>query len=162
MKSILYLTDLYYEAKGRNYYEEDLFLTAKLKEHFTILIGHPQQAITYLDCADLIVFRNTGPVIAYQDYFRQFLKEVKEKNITTFNSFDGKADIKGKEYLLELTALGYPVIPSVKEVAEIERLGTPEKFVIKIKNGADSIGMELLTKEELLQAQPTRYQSTPV
>mgnify|MGYP006399219531 CR=1 FL=1 len=31
MKTILYLTDLYFEANGRNYYEEDLFITSKLR-----------------------------------------------------------------------------------------------------------------------------------
>ena len=34
MKSILYLTDLFYEAKGRNYYEEDLFIIKQLQEWF--------------------------------------------------------------------------------------------------------------------------------
>lgn len=29
MKKILYLTDLYYQAKGRNYYEEDIYITGK-------------------------------------------------------------------------------------------------------------------------------------
>ena len=33
---ILYLTDLYYEAKGRNYFEEDLYISGILKEHFDI------------------------------------------------------------------------------------------------------------------------------
>lgn len=31
MKTLLFVTDLYYEAKGRDYYEEDLFLTSKLR-----------------------------------------------------------------------------------------------------------------------------------
>ena len=30
---VLYLTDLYYEAKGRKYFEEDLYITEILKEH---------------------------------------------------------------------------------------------------------------------------------
>lgn len=49
MTTILYLTDLYYDAKGREYYKEDLFITSKLKEHFNILIGNPQQAISSLN-----------------------------------------------------------------------------------------------------------------
>ena len=32
MKKILFVTDLYYEAKGRLYYEEDLFLTSELRK----------------------------------------------------------------------------------------------------------------------------------
>ncbi|MFD1094698.1 hypothetical protein [Salegentibacter chungangensis] len=152
MKTILYLTDLYYEAQGRNYYEEDLFLTSKLKPHFNILIGHPHQAIPYLKLADLVVFRNTGPVIGFPEYFQKFLSAVKGQNILTFNSFDGKGDVQGKLYLLELTRLGYPVIPTVKELNEIERLGEPDKYILKIWNGGDSIGMETLDKKELLSS----------
>ena len=79
MKTILYLTDLYYVAQGRNYYEEDLYLTERLKEHFNILIAHPNQAMAYLDIADLVVFRNTGSVLNYQDYFNQFLVNFKKE-----------------------------------------------------------------------------------
>ncbi|MBZ9729610.1 hypothetical protein LB467_07895 [Salegentibacter sp. JZCK2] len=154
MKTLLYITDLYYVAKGRNYYGEDLFITSRLKPHFNILIAHPQQAIAFLDNADFLVFRNTGSVIGYEKYFQDFLEAVKQKNIPTFNSFDGKADIRGKQYLLDLQGLDYPVIPTVEDVAEIHQFGFPEKYIVKIKNGADSIGMELLTKEKLLNSRP--------
>ncbi len=150
MTTILYLTDLYYDAKGREYYKEDLFITSKLKEHFNILIGNPQQAISSLNFVDFVVFRNTGVVLEYSDYFQKFLKEVSKNNITTFNSFDGKADIIGKEYLLNLTELGFPVIPTIDKLSDINILENPEKYVVKIKDGADSIGMEILNKEELL------------
>ena len=151
MTTILYLTDVYYEAKGRKYYEEDLYITSRLKEHFNILIGHPQQALSFIDCADVIVFRNTGPVIYYKPYFDRFLAAVKEKNIPTFNSFDGKADIKGKLYLLELTDKGFPVIPTVDNLEDLPRPGNTVQYIVKLKDGADSIGMETLTKEDLLQ-----------
>lgn len=154
MTTILYITDLYYNAKGRNYYEEDLFITSRLKQYFNILIAHPQQAIAFLDSADILVFRNTGSVLGYDGYFKEFLKAVKEKNLLTFNSFDGKGDQKGKQYLLDLQALNYPVIPSVENMADIKALGNPEKFIVKLKNGADSIGMELLSREELFNAKP--------
>tara|TARA_B100001146_G_C16089762_1_gene394449 strand:- start:95 stop:904 length:810 start_codon:yes stop_codon:yes gene_type:complete len=154
MKTILYLTDLYFEANGRNYYEEDLFITSKLREHFNILIGNPQQAIAFLNKADLIVFRNTGAVIGYQEYFDGFVKTVQKQNINIFNSFDGKADIKGKQYLLDLMNTEYPVIPTVEHIKEIDTLGDSKKYIVKIKNGADSIGMEILTKEEILKAKP--------
>lgn len=151
MKTILYLTDLYYVAKGRKYYEEDLYITSRLKEHFNILIGHPHQAIEHLNLTDLVVFRNTGSILAYQGYFNQFLAVVKEKNIATFNSFDGKADIKGKQYLLDLTAEQYPVIPTIDNIKNLANLGNSDQYVLKLKNGADSIGMEFLTKEALLK-----------
>ncbi|MBK6265666.1 hypothetical protein JKA74_11510 [Marivirga sp. S37H4] len=154
MLTLLYLTDLYYQAKGRNYYEEDLYITSKLKEHFNILIGHPQQAIPHLGYADLIVFRNTGPVGAYQEYFDHFVALVKENDIPTFNSFDGKADMKGKQYLLDLYESGYPVIPTVETFAGLASLQNSEKYVVKLKNGADSIGMDVLTHKELFLQNP--------
>jgi hypothetical protein len=37
LKKILYLTDLSYKAKGRNYSEEDIYITDKLKNKRVIL-----------------------------------------------------------------------------------------------------------------------------
>jgi hypothetical protein len=150
--TIVYLTDLYYPAKGRNYYEEDLFITERLKDHFDLLLGHPRQALSFLHCADLVVFRNTGPVMYYKAYFDRFVNAVLEKGILTFNSFDGKADMKGKDYLLQLTREGYPVIPTVERLEDLERLGDTENYVVKLKDGADSIGMQVVTRAELLEA----------
>ncbi|MFV8225644.1 hypothetical protein [Christiangramia aquimixticola] len=155
MKTILYLTDFYYQANGRNYYEEDLYITEKLKPHFNVLIGHPHQAISNLEKADVVVFRNTGPIAGYQEYFQEMLKVVKEKNIKTFNSFDGKGDILGKQYLLELTKAGFPVIPTVSNISQLEILGDTDIYVVKLLNGADSIGMEFLTKDQLVAASPS-------
>ena len=42
MKKILFVTDLYYEAKGRLYYEEDLFLTGQLRKDFDLVICNPK------------------------------------------------------------------------------------------------------------------------
>ncbi len=154
MQTLLYLTDLYYQAKGRKYSEEDLYITSQLKDHFNILIGHPQQAIALSEKADLIVFRNTGPVGAYQEYFNQFVKHVKEKNLLTFNSFDGKADQKGKHYLLDLYELGYPVIPTVDTFAGLSKFHAADKYMVKLLNGADSIGMEVMSHKELFLKNP--------
>lgn len=155
MKTILYLTDLYYQAKGRNYYEEDLYITSRLKEQFNLLIGHPQQALAFMDVADAIVFRNTGPVLWYKDYYNRFVTAAREKGSITFNSLDGKGDMKGKDYQLTLTKEGYPVIPTIDNVADLERLGTPDQYLVKLKDGADSIGMSLQRREDLLQHPPT-------
>ena len=154
MTTILYITNLYYNAKGRKYYEEDLFITSRLKPHFNILIAHPEQAISFLDNADIIVYRNIGCVLDFEDYYRDFLKAVKKKNILSFNSFDGKGDQQGKQYLLDLQEEGYAVIPTVLKLNEIEILGNPEKYIVKLINGADSVGMEILTKEQLQAANP--------
>lgn len=154
MATILYLTDLYYPAQGRNYYEEDLYITSRLIDHFDLLIGHPRQVLSYLEGADLIVFRNTGPVMWYKDYFNRFVEEVNKRGIATFNSFDGKADMKGKQYLPELTTEGYPVIPTVDRVEDTDRLGPTDLYIVKLKDGADSIGMNIMSAEELFDTNP--------
>ena len=82
------------------------------------------------------------------------MAEVQKKKALIFNSFDGKADIKGKQYLLDLTIHGYPVIPTVQSPEDLDRLGGSEKYIIKLKNGADSIGMEVLNRDEVVQLKP--------
>lgn len=106
---ILYLTDLYYEAKGRNYFEEDLYISGILKEHFDIALCHPKNSKDFENDVDLIVFRNTGPVSGFEEVYESFVKRVSSNNFRTFNEFVGKADMKGKQYLLDLTLEDYPV-----------------------------------------------------
>ncbi len=149
MKKILYLTDLAYQAKGRNYCDEDIYITDQLKKQFDIVLCHPKCAAGFEDAADVVVFRNTGSVIGYKDIYTDFVKRVAEKGLKTFNSFDGKADMKGKQYLIDLTSEHFPVIPSVDSVKNVKDLPVCEKYVIKPKDGADSIGLEFITKEEI-------------
>ena len=106
---ILYLTDLYYEAKGRNYFEEDLYISGILKEHFDIALCHPKNSKDFENDVDLIVFRNICPVSGFEEVYESFVKRVSSNNIRTFNEFVGKADMKGKQYLLDLTLEDYPV-----------------------------------------------------
>ncbi|MDD3771470.1 MAG: hypothetical protein PHC38_02300 [Weeksellaceae bacterium] len=149
MKKILFVTDIYCQVQGRNYYEEDLFLTRELKNHFNVIISHPTQAVEFINNVDFVVLRNTGPIKNYKEEYNHFVKTISEKGINTFNSFDGKADMKGKDYLLELVDKGYPVIPTIDKAENIEKLGNTEKYIVKLKDGADSIGIEILNKEEI-------------
>lgn len=149
MKRILYVTDLYFKAKGRQYHEEDIFITSFLKQNFNVLLVHPTQAIAFLDVADLLIFRNTGPIMDYKKEYYNLMEAVQLKNSKTFNSFDGKADMQGKDYLIQLTKLDFPVIPTVEQLNEINTLGITDQYMIKIKDGADSIGMEVVNFEQL-------------
>ncbi len=151
MMKILYLTDLYYEAKGRRYFEEDLYITEILKEHFDIALCHPKNSKDFEKYADLIVFRNTGPVSGFREEYESFIKRVNSNNIKTFNEFKGKADMKGKQYLLDLTLEDYPVIPTIDDIENLNLLPDCERYVIKPKDGADSIGLEFITKNELFE-----------
>ena len=114
-KKILYLTDLYYKAKGRNYYEEDLWLTGLLKDYFDVVLCHPVNSESFEKDVDLIIFRNTGGVSGFKDVYEAFVKRVKTRHLKTFNEFTGKADMIGKQYLLDLNTAGYPVIPTKRK-----------------------------------------------
>lgn len=149
MKTLLYVTDLYYKAKGRNYYEEDLFLTSKLRETFHLVICHPEDIEVFEDYADLIVFRNAGPVINFKEKYEAFRSRVNAKHLNTYNSFDGQADMNGKEYLIELTNNNFPVIPTIDTLDALNKLPSADMYVVKPKDGADSIGMEFVPKDEL-------------
>ncbi|MCO0599890.1 hypothetical protein NGI46_21050 [Peribacillus butanolivorans] len=149
MKTLLFVTDLYYEAKGRNYYEEDLFLTSKIREDFQVVICHPEDTETFEKDFDLIVFRNAGPVANFKDKYQSFRNRVVSGYLKTYNSFNGKADMNGKEYLIELTNAKFPVIPTIDTLDSLDKLPNVKTYIVKPKDGADSIGMEFVTKDEL-------------
>lgn len=151
MNKILFVTDLYYPAKGRNYYEEDLFLTSKLRETFNLVICHPEDIEAFEDQVDLIVFRNAGPVANFKIKYEEFCQRVTSKNLNTYNSFDGKADMKGKEYLIELTDAQYPVIPTIDTIDHLNKLPDVHMYIIKPKDGADSVGLKFVEKDKLIK-----------
>ena len=149
-RSILYLTDLYFEAKGRKYYEEDLFLTSRLRSDFEILICHPCDSYKFENAVDLVIFRNAGPVMNYKTYFDAFKSRINSTNILSYNSMQGKADMNGKDYLIEMTREGYPVIPTIEKPEDFYRLPHTDQYMVKLKNGADSIGMHVVSAAQLL------------
>lgn len=151
MKSILYLTDYAYQAKGRRYCDEDIRITDFLRGRFHVATCHPACCEPFLDAADLVVFRNTGAVSGFQKAYEAFKARVAQKGMRTYNDFTGKADMAGKQYLLDMTAAGMCVIPSVDNKDDIGKLPVAERYVLKPKGGADSIGLEFLTFDELLQ-----------
>ncbi|AMM94740.1 hypothetical protein QUF81_06805 [Peribacillus simplex] len=148
MQTLLFVTDLYYEAKGRNYYEEDLFLTSELREDFQLVICHPEDTETFEKDFDLIVFRNAGPVANFKDKYQAFRNRA-ATGLKTYNSFIGKADMNGKEYLIELTNAQFPVIPTIDTLDSLNKLPNVALYIVKPKDGADSIGLEFVTKDEL-------------
>lgn len=149
MKKILFVTDLYYNANGRRYYEEDLFITSKLRDEFKLVICNPKDMDSFNDKFDLTIFRNAGPVANFPDEYNKFRNKIKTNNLKTYNSFDGKGDMNGKDYLLELTNLNYPVIKTIDRIDNFDKLPNVDKYVIKPKDGADSIGMEIVSKDEV-------------
>lgn len=150
MKKILYLTDLAYKAKGRNYCDEDIFITNYLKDHFDVVLAHPKCSQSFENFVDLVVFRNTGSIMGFKDIYNSFVSRVANNNIPTFNSFSGKADMRGKQYLIELSKNGFPVIPTVDSLRDLCLLPVSPLYVAKPMDGADSIGLEFLSGDQLM------------
>ena len=144
---ILYVTDLTYPARGRRYGDEDAFLTRQLRDHFDLAICHPLDAAALMDSFDGVVVRNSGPVLHFQAEYDAFRAAATERGTRVFNQLTGKADMVGKQYLVELTDAGFPVIPTT----DSDPTSLPEAtgYLVKPKLGSDSIGLRKVSRDEL-------------
>lgn len=144
---ILYVTDLTYPARGRRYGDEDTFLTRQLRDHFDLAICHPLDATALMDSFDGVVVRNSGPVLHFQTEYDAFRAAAIERGTRVFNQLTGKADMVGKQYLVELSDAGFPVIPTTD--SDPSSLPEATGYLVKPKLGSDSIGLRKLTRDEL-------------
>ncbi|PRZ31670.1 hypothetical protein CLV47_1275 [Antricoccus suffuscus] len=146
---VLYVTDLGYDARGRVYHAEDIDLSARLRPDFTIALCHPHDVETLMPAFDAVVVRNSGPVMGFQREYDDFRAAAIRSGALIFNSLDGRGDMAGKQYLLDLTVAGYRVIPTIERAADLDRLPEVAEYVVKPKDGADSHGLEFVTLEGL-------------
>lgn len=145
-KTVLLLTDFSYQAKGREYFREDVELSCFLRKFFKVCMTHIDDTEKVIDQVDAILIRNTGP----QVFHCEQLKALKHKSdLILFNDLSGKGDINGKNHLLELFQLGYPVIPTFNSIKEIQKFGSYEHYLLKPLDGADSRGVKILNHKEL-------------
>lgn len=146
---VLYVTDLAYPARGRRYCDEDIFLTSRLREHVDLALCHPRDTVALMDGFDAVVVRNSGPVLAYQDAYDAFRERATATGTPVYNPLTGRGDMAGKQYLLDLTAAGRPVIPTVDRPEDLHRLPAAERYVLKPRLGADSIGLRVVPADEV-------------
>lgn len=152
--TVLYVTDPSYEARGREYAGEDRWLSGRLAETFDVRTCRPTEATDLMDDVDVVVVRNSGPVLGHQEAYARFRQRALATGRPVYNELTGKADMLGKQYLLDLWAAGYPVVPTVGSAGEIHRLPASERYVVKPLLGADSTGLYLATPDELAAAEP--------
>ncbi|WP_432155227.1 hypothetical protein [Streptomyces sp. bgisy153] len=146
---LLYVTDLAYPARGRRYCDEDIFLTSRLRADFDLALCHPCDAAALMDAFDAVVVRNSGPVLAYRREYDAFRERALREGTPVYNPLTGRADMAGKQYLLDLTTAGFPVIPTVDRPEDLGLLPPADRYVVKPKLGADSIGLRIVPGEEL-------------
>lgn len=149
---ILYVTDLTYPARGRRYCDEDIALSAALRDRFDIALGHPLDAGALMGSFDAVVVRNSGPVIHYQEAYDAFREQALAEGVRVFNQLTGKGDMRGKQYLLDLWGAGFPVIPTVDAHAHLGRLPAVDRYVVKPRLGADSVGLRVVDHADLATA----------
>ncbi|MFF4867915.1 hypothetical protein [Streptomyces sp. NPDC000961] len=146
---LLYVTDLAYPARGRRYGDEDVHLSARLREDFDLALCHPLDAAALMDAFDAVVVRNSGPVLGYRKEYEAFRERARALGTRVYNPLHGRGDMAGKRYLLDLTAAGHPVIPTVDRPGDLDRLPEAASYAVKPRTGADSIGLRFLPYEEL-------------
>ncbi|MFD5862567.1 ATP-grasp domain-containing protein [Streptomyces chartreusis] len=146
---VLYVTDLAYPARGRRYCDEDIFLTSRLRDDFDLALSHPRDAAALMGAFDAVVVRNSGPVLTYQDAYDDFRRRAIADGTRVYNPLSGRADMAGKQYLLDLTAAGYPVIPTVDRAEDLHRLPEADRYVVKPKLGADSMGLRIVPAKDV-------------
>lgn len=147
--ALLYVTDLAYPARGRRYCDEDIFLGSRLREDFDLALCHPGDAAALSDGFDAVVVRNSGPVLGHQEAYDAFRERALRTGTRVYNPLSGKADMAGKQYLLDLTTAGYPVIPTVDRAEDLHRLPASDRYVVKPRLGADSIGLRIVATDEV-------------
>ncbi|MFF2329483.1 MULTISPECIES: hypothetical protein [unclassified Streptomyces] len=147
--SVLFVTDLAYEARGRRYCDEDIHLTSRLREEFDVALCHPLDAAALLDGFDAVVIRNSGPVLHYQEAYDAFRTRAREQGVRVYNPLNGRGDMAGKQYLVDLSRAGYPVIPTVDRTADLGLLPAVAEYVVKPKLGADSVGLRFVQEVAL-------------
>ncbi|WP_432087894.1 hypothetical protein [Streptomyces sp. bgisy095] len=147
--SILFVTDLAYQARGRRYCDEDILLTSRLRDAFDVALCHPRDAAALMDAFDAVVVRNSGPVLHYREEYDAFRARAAARGTRVYNPLHGRGDMAGKQYLLDLTADGYPVIPTVDRPEDLHVLPRAERYAVKPRDGADSIGLTFVPRDRL-------------
>ncbi|GGS07038.1 hypothetical protein GCM10010269_52540 [Streptomyces humidus] len=146
---LLYVTDLAYPARGRRYGDEDVFLASRLRADFDLALCHPLDAAALMHAFDGVVVRNSGPVLGYQKEYEAFRERALREGVRVYNPLTGRADMVGKQYLVDLSAEGYPVIPTVDRPEHLHLLPAADRYVVKPRLGADSLGLRIVGPDAL-------------
>ncbi|WP_329416027.1 hypothetical protein OG802_31575 [Streptomyces sp. NBC_00704] len=146
---LLYVTDLAYRARGRRYGDEDVFLASRLREEFDLALCHPLDAAALMGAFDGVIVRNSGPVLGYRAQYDAFRERALREGVRVYNPLTGRADMLGKQYLLDLSAEGHPVIPTVDRAEDLHLLPPADRYVVKPKLGADSLGLRIVGADDL-------------
>jgi hypothetical protein len=135
--------------------QEDKFLVDFLSSDFALIVRHPIDCLPYLNSVSGVIIRNIWPTHEYDwDLVKAAIRASRKP---VYNPLAFKGDIEGKDYLVSLYRKGFPVIPSVDNVNNLEELPPSEFYWIKPKRSCDGIGAEKLSKKALLSKNLREY-----
>jgi hypothetical protein len=146
--SLLLVTDLLYPAAGRRYGDEDVWLANQLRATFDVASCSPLVAERLVDRFDLVLVRNTGPVMNYHDVYISFREHMALSGTRVVTDLGAKADALGKNYLLEMSRAGFAVIPTIDRREDLALLPSGD-LLVKPLLGADSRGMRVVAYDAL-------------
>jgi hypothetical protein len=118
--------------------DEELLLADFLRQWFAVSVTHYKDAAALEDVIPSIVVRNTWPTWKERDDYVRTQERWRRKRCKVYNSLDGRGDLRGKQYLVDLTLEGYPVIPTVDHTDGMERFGNIESWIVKTMLGCSS------------------------
>jgi hypothetical protein len=144
--SLLLVTDPLYPAVGRRYGDEDVWLANQLRATFDVASCSPLVAEKLVDRFDLVLVRNTGPVMNYHEVYVSFREHVLRSGTRLVTDLGAKADALGKEYLLVMSRAGFPVIPTIDRNEDLELLPLGD-LIMKPILGSDSHGMRVVARD---------------
>lgn len=153
--SMLLVTNLYNGAA-----EEDILLSKYLSAHFRIALAHPRDCAVLEDHVDVIFIHNSWPAREYPEEYAAMERRLEAKRLPVYDHQPSL--LSGKSYLLDLCRKGYPVIPSVSDVGELDLLPAAERYFIKpLHGGCDAWDTHAMSREDLLKARPEGYVIQP-
>lgn len=145
MKTLLYLTNLT-ECPNP---EEDEFLIPIVRKEFDLIVAHPAEWRTHVSSVDGILVRNAWPFDAYMGEYKRLKEFLRTSPLPAHSSAGGKGDFSGKDHLVELYRAGYPVVPSVDSIDQVDALPASEWYWIKPKHSGSGRGCRKVDREEL-------------
>lgn len=113
---LLYLTDLSNGDEG-----EDILISNWLRQFFGLVLCHPADCERTEDEVDEIIIRNVWNENSYPPPHPDYLERFMRKKLVIHDDLY-RSSSTDKTYLVDLSKRGYPVIPTVDSVEDINRL----------------------------------------
>lgn len=153
--TLLFLTDL---SNGSE--EEDLIISNHLHNFYDLIICHPDDCQTIEDQVGGIILRNTWNDKKYGQPSSGYYGRFMAKGLKTHDYLYGYPG-EGKDYLLDLYKMKYPVIPCIDDISNLKNIPDSDFYFIKPKDGFSAIGTRKISKQDLLNLEPHHYLIEP-